>query len=105
MVDVSKIKVGDDVSLRGRVIEIDRNDPHDFLRVTFARCTLWAARGDISEHHPQPRGFKVGDKVRVPLTTDLVYEIRAISDGYAICKSVKGNINLLPLEHMEHVDD
>lgn len=65
MIDVSKIKVGDEVTVRAKVV--DRGNeftPRGPMPTVVKICVgEWVGAEHIEAHHPAPREFKPGDLV------------------------------------------
>ena len=59
MIDVAKIRVGDEVTVRARVKQIDSDDDAP-IRICGGS---WVPLADILTHTPAPREFKPGDRV------------------------------------------
>jgi hypothetical protein len=76
MIDVSKIRVGDEVTVRAKVVEVSTASEIAAgsrpVRIMFP----WLDRDEIVSHHPAPREFKPGDKA-------IAYD--AVSDSKDIC--------------------
>lgn len=62
MIDVSKIRVGDEVTVRGSVSEIDKTSIPFRVLMDSGR-TAWFCADEITTHTPKPREFKTGDRV------------------------------------------
>lgn len=72
MVDVSKIHVGDEVTVRAKVVEIGVG----MVEARLGASLTWIHQLDIATHTPAPREFKPGDRA-------IVYD--AVSDSKDPC--------------------
>lgn len=72
-VDISKINVGDTVTVSHEVIQIDDDAKFPVRISPFA----WVSLERIVSHHPKPREFKAGDKVTYR-DSHIVYEFVAM---------------------------
>ena len=89
MIDISKINVGDEVTVRARVIQIDRKHTAEPVRLNGGS---WVLGNQIIAHHPKPREFKPGDRVTIrDIRSDkrVVGVILAIDDACAWVKSLE----------------
>lgn len=94
-VDVSKIQVGDKITLGGEfeVIAVHTNPARPTVGVIIDGSERLIGMDIITAHHPKPKPLAVGDRVR-KLVLDLgddgnqrIYEITAIdSDGWVLMK-------------------
>lgn len=89
MIDVSKIRIGDEGTIRVRIIE--KNVSGNFkVEVLKYGCCTWVFPSDIVTHTPKPREFKPGDRV----TWDrghVIFELIAIrKDNAAVWKEGYG---------------
>jgi hypothetical protein len=92
MIDISKIKPGDKVTLVPlevvnacsqpsavlNPIQVEVRDRHNQHRI------FWVGPDQIAAHHPAPREIEVGDRVRD--RSHLIGEVLAIAQGYAMVK-------------------
>ena len=69
MIDISKIKPGDFVTVRARVLEIDERKPAESnIAPSVAirlNSSLWVLSSTIVSHEPAPEPLKIGDVVEV----------------------------------------
>jgi len=77
-VDISKIRPGDTVTVRGEVVSVWRSGPN--VKVGGAEVCL--AASDIISHTPAPREWKVGDRVMTKQSL-LVFTIKGIDGEWA----------------------
>jgi hypothetical protein len=99
MIDISKIKPGDFVTVRARVLEVDERKPEEIniapsgsIRLN---SSLWVLSRTIVSHEPAPEPLKVGDMVTVECATGQ-YKILALH-GDKAWVSLYGNDNLIYL--------
>lgn len=59
MIDISKIKVGDEVVVRGRV----KTENSGEWMILEGSPASWVSQEHVIEHIPAPVAFKVGDRV------------------------------------------
>ena len=63
MIDISKIKPGDYVTVRAKVLRVCANAYEEFeIRTATTRVT-WVSQEEITSHEPTPEPLKVGDVV------------------------------------------
>lgn len=98
MIDLSKIRVGDEVTVRGEVTVVHHDDPHP-IRL---HGGTWVKRKDIVAHHPKPREFKPGDPVY--WFEKGAYKIVAIDGGQIWIKGRNGNLTAM-VEDLRHADE
>lgn len=99
MVDVSKIKVGDEVTVRATVAAMDYG--------TCAPVRIiggsWIYKDDILVHTPKPREFKPGDMVTWGAGV-VAWELVATANGFAFLK-VLNEATLMRVSEIRHVGD
>jgi hypothetical protein len=100
MIDVSKIRVGDEVTVRALVAESDDNEGYP-IRL---HGGSWIKRENVVEHHPKPREFKPGDRVTWP-TEGYEYELIAIRGDRAIIWNEDYGAISIPLSDLHHADE
>jgi hypothetical protein len=123
MIDASKIKVGDEVTVRGRVYHVSARYKKCGIGVSFqdedrdARGLIVSAKA-IATHTPAPREFKPGDRVILSGNDTLRWRVIAIDAGYAWLKwdgfaaesgpephsAYFGKRATLPIQHLRHAD-
>lgn len=98
MIDVSKIRIGDEVTVRVTVRDADLRGS---IRVT---RDPWLRSDDIVAHHPKPREFKPGDRVTACHFPD-VRTIVAVDNGEAWIRSPLGGHHSASFESLRHADE
>jgi hypothetical protein len=99
MIDVSKIRVGDEVTVRATVREVaDGTKP---IRVS---RDPWVGVSDIATHTPKPREFKPGDRVTWGNGL-LVYEFIAARNSKAVLWSDEYQWQIHDVSHLRHADE
>lgn len=101
---MTKYRVGDEVTVRGVIKEIEYN-PGFSLLVAIGSAEVWLAKFGIATHTPKPREFKPGDMVTWG-NGDATLEIVAIRDGYAIMWSKEYERSVCqPLPKIRHIHE
>jgi hypothetical protein len=114
MIDVSKIRVGDHLDIRMRVtrVSVDGHDREFCLEYDAAESRVVVSSRDhgdlILAHHPTPREFKPGDRVKrmnwggAPIQWTFV----ASANGIAFCAHDNGEDTMyLKLSDLRHADE
>lgn len=99
MIDISKIKVGDEVTVRAKVIQIDRKHVAEPVRLNGGS---WVLGNQIIAHHPAPREFKPGDRVIIGGSSTLV--LVAMDAGEAWIKTPTGHFTA-DVSELCHADE
>lgn len=99
MVDVSKIRVGDEVTFRGTVTMLDPYDKELPCRIGRAG---WCSAEQIIEH--KPRELKAGDKAHYCLSNAKV-EVLCVHNGHAFVVWPEGNHSVYRLSDLRHADE
>jgi hypothetical protein len=83
MIDVSKIKVGDEVTVRAKVVGTGSNG----LETRVGAGLMWFHHREIATHTPAPREFKPGDRVKKTNWGDasIQWTFIASANGLAFC--------------------
>lgn len=101
-INFNDVKIGDFVTVRLRVREVDIKDPQKTIKVSPLRHDNWLWNSEIETH--EPRALAVGDIVRYKGETHKL-KILCIDEGVAWFKSLNGNgrthTNLSHLERAE----
>jgi hypothetical protein len=92
MVDLSRVKIGDYLTFRGKVTLIDKDDKDFTFGVSLAKGTLWPANVAITNH--EPREFQIGDTVTWGSGVDY-YEIVAIKPNGIVVYHPMGEPRLM----------
>lgn len=102
MVDLTKIKVGDEVTVRAKVVALEPNKlcPEP-IRI---HGGSWINEKDILTHTPASREFKPGDRVSWLPNTFAVWTIEAIKDGQAWLR-FKNDWHTAKISDLRHADD
>lgn len=106
MVDVSKIKVGDEVTVRGVVADTRHADSTAPVAVSFSGVchSHWVNSSAIATHTPKPREFKPGDRVTWG-SGYVIYELVAIRDGIAATWNKDYGWQPKTLSDLRHADE
>lgn len=99
MIDISKINVGDEVTVKAKVIQIDRKHTAEPVRLNGGS---WVLGKDIIAHHPKPREFKPGDRVTAGGSHPLV--LVAMDGSEAWVKTPTGNFTV-DVSDLLHADE
>lgn len=100
MIDISKIKVGDEVTIRAKVVGVRTN----YLEVVFSAGQMLVPNCEIVTHTPSPREFKPGDVVFIEKAGP--YEFIAIRDGLACAWNNKAKrFDYTLLHRLRHADE
>jgi hypothetical protein len=103
MIDVSKIRVGDEVTVRAKVTIVHHDDPRNPIRL---HGGTWVTRGDIFAHHPAPRQFKPGDRVLDNgYSGPVAWFIVHVKDGSAWIDDANGYSRIARLHNLRHADE
>jgi hypothetical protein len=100
MIDVSKIRVGDEVTVRAKVAIAHHDDTNKPVRL---HGGTWVSREEIISHTPAPRQFKPGDKVKVGTSGPLT--IIAIEAEDAWVRAANGDRFTTTLHALRHADE
>ncbi len=107
MIDVSKIKVGDEGTVRVRFIEMSPFGNFKVETVNYPNVNpIWASPSDIASHtpaSPPPRVFKPGDRVTYQ-NLGQSHEIVALDAGQAWLKTPTGHFTA-ELYDLRHADE
>jgi hypothetical protein len=102
MIDVSKIRVGDEGTVRVRFVDI-RNGSFRVETLRFGG-SMWAFASDLSTHTPKPREFKPGDRVTWG-NGSRTYEFLAQRGGTAFLWSNAYGAALPNISELRHADE
>lgn len=104
MIDVSKIRVGDEVMVKGTVRELGP----DYIRIEVNHDRLmWLPLDSIDGHVPKPRSIAVGDTVILewnPVSKKR-YIVKAIDEGVVWLKDPNGSYCQFGIKTLVHADD
>ena len=101
MIDVSKIRVGDEVTVRGKVAKIAADG--DIFFESENGADGWFNRSEIVAHTPKPREFKPGDPVYANGATKwTVVHVRGL---WAWLEDDNGWNRLEILKDLRHADE
>ena len=103
---MSKFKVGDEIELRVKVVQIDYEEPCYWMMVLGTdegQEYAWYSTNQLSAGRLIPRPIKVGDKVK--LHGAVLAEVKAIDGGLAWVKLGNGNYFTRVLSNLEPVND
>jgi hypothetical protein len=103
MIDVSKIRVGDEVTLSGRVERTDAGICKPFA-IDIQSVLICVGEGAIATHTPKPRDFKPGDLV-CELGIEPGFRIVHVRDGQAWIDNAEGWNKIAKLIHLRHADE
>jgi hypothetical protein len=97
MIDVSKIRVGDEVTVRAAVDDIRHADSTAPVSVSFNGVghTHWIRASDIATHTPKPRDFKPGDRVTHANHGGLTFNVIASNSKGALWVEDAGGWNFV----------
>jgi hypothetical protein len=101
MIDVSKIRVGDEVTVRGKITGCTANG----VNVLIGPSPTWAHRHSIATHTPKPREFKPGDRVTWSAGRARVYEFIAQRGPTAILWSPEYGATDPSISSLRHADE
>lgn len=101
MIDVSKIKVGDEVTVRVPVMETSKINSL-CIRV---KTNPWIELDDVLAHHPAPREFAPGDRVVARTTGHQKWEILHVKHPWAWLQESNGWNRLEQLKYLSHADE
>ena len=100
-IDISKVKIGDIVTMRAEVVDVNTRVGGFSLRVQGASGgSSWVPDGTLTSH--EPRGLRVGDRVYNKVH-GLTGEVRYIEDPVAAWKPDDGILIVSALTHLERV--
>jgi hypothetical protein len=102
MIDVSKIRVGDEVTVRARVDRTDAGVGRP-IQISFGGRVVCISDESIATHTPAPRQFKPGDKVKVGTSGPLT--IIAIEAEDAWVRAANGDRFTTTLHALRHADE
>lgn len=110
MIDVSKIRVGDEVTVRAKVVDRGTHfSPcHDYPGEPTIRIMVgeWVGSSEIATHTPKPREFKPGDRVTWgKLQGTYVYEFIAQRGDCAVAWNDTFGFSLQPTSDLRHADE
>jgi plastocyanin len=101
MIDVSKIRVGDEVTVRGRVYDASGAD---WFYVSFGASSWAKVPADaIATHSPKPREFKPGDRVTF-IDSQVAFDVVHAEGDQAWVKNLNGSM-LAPFTELRHADE
>lgn len=108
MVDISKIKVGDEVTVKAIVKEVTVRGNIKFDVKAFGSAAI-AFPSDIVTHTPKPREFKPGDEVRFrdEWTTSL-FRVVYVKDEHAWIEKIGSSVEwrgLVLTKELRHADE
>jgi hypothetical protein len=102
-VDVSKIRVGDEVTVRAKVLRTDAGIQWPIQIATAGVC-LCVGPDTIATHTPTPREFKPGD--RVTWASGVYnFEFVAAREGWAALWGGKLGWDHRPINDLRHADE
>jgi acyl dehydratase len=100
MIDVSKIRVGDEVTVRATVLEVA-----DGIKPIRVKRDPWVEVGEIATHTPAPREFKPGDRVTMG-SGCLDLELIAIRDEVAcVWDNISRRFESAIVHRLRHADE
>lgn len=102
MIDISKIRPGDEVTVRAKVLSTDDNDicikiPNALI------ASFYVEPEDLATHTPAPREIKVGD-LGTFQNNKLVYEVVHIRDELAWLSN-RNNDTFAHLSNITHAEN